>query len=95
LFEIGKDRIVEEGQPLLPSQSSPFRKEMGIKHSRLARKGYSSNTRNYGNELFKIAIVGPNGTGKSSICIQFVCNYFPEEYDPTMEVISSFLYIRF
>lgn len=31
------------------------------------------------------SLIGNIGVGKSSICIQFVCNHFVDEYDPTIE----------
>lgn len=32
----------------------------------------------------KIAVLGHGGAGKSALVLQFVCNHFVEEYDPTL-----------
>lgn len=32
---------------------------------------------------YTIAIIGPTGVGKSSLCLQFTRNYFTESYEPT------------
>lgn len=34
---------------------------------------------------YKIAIIGSTGVGKSSLCLQFARNKFPENYEPTIE----------
>ena len=34
---------------------------------------------------YKIAVVGDGGVGKSALTMQFVQNYCPEDYDPTIE----------
>ena len=34
---------------------------------------------------YQIVFLGDGGVGKSSITIQFTCNHFVEEYDPTIE----------
>eukprot|EP01101_Sappina_pedata_P010394 TRINITY_DN653_c0_g1_i3.p1 TRINITY_DN653_c0_g1~~TRINITY_DN653_c0_g1_i3.p1 ORF type:complete len:192 (-),score=66.74 TRINITY_DN653_c0_g1_i3:26-601(-) len=36
-------------------------------------------------EEYKCVILGGGGVGKSALSIQFVCNHFVEEYDPTIE----------
>ena len=34
---------------------------------------------------YKVVIQGAGGVGKSSICNQYVCGHFIEDYDPTIE----------
>ncbi|CAG9322538.1 unnamed protein product [Blepharisma stoltei] len=34
---------------------------------------------------FKVAVLGAAGVGKSSLCLQFSRNRFPENYEPTVE----------
>ena len=34
---------------------------------------------------YKVAIIGSTGVGKSSLCLQFARNKFPENYEPTIE----------
>ena len=34
---------------------------------------------------YKVAIIGSTGVGKSSLCLQFARNRFPENYEPTIE----------
>lgn len=34
---------------------------------------------------YKVAIIGSTGVGKSSLCLQFTRNKFPENYEPTIE----------
>lgn len=34
---------------------------------------------------YKVVIQGSGGVGKSSICNQYVCGHFVEDYDPTIE----------
>jgi GTPase KRas protein len=34
---------------------------------------------------YKVAIIGSTGVGKSSLCLQFSRNKFPENYEPTIE----------
>ena len=34
---------------------------------------------------YKVAIIGSTGVGKSSLCLQFTRNKFPENYEPTVE----------
>ncbi|OMJ11915.1 Ras-like protein 2, partial [Smittium culicis] len=39
-----------------------------------------------GKELeYKLVLVGDGGVGKSALTIQFLQNYFVEQYDPTIE----------
>lgn len=39
---------------------------------------------------YKLVVVGAGGVGKSALTIQLIQNHFVDEYDPTIEVISSF-----
>lgn len=34
---------------------------------------------------YKVVIQGSGGVGKSSICNQYVCGHFVDDYDPTIE----------
>jgi GTPase KRas len=34
---------------------------------------------------YRVAIIGSTGVGKSSLCLQFARNKFPENYEPTIE----------
>ena len=36
-------------------------------------------------ESYRIVVLGESGVGKSTITIQYIQNYFIEEYDPTIE----------
>lgn len=45
--------------------------------------------------IYKIVIVGGGGVGKSAITIQFIQGLFVEDYDPTIEVPFTFLFLSF
>lgn len=40
---------------------------------------------------YKLVVVGAGGVGKSALTIQLIQNHFVDEYDPTIEVSSSYL----
>ena len=46
------------------------------------KKGKDANA---SNSLHKVIMVGSGGVGKSALTIQFISNYFVEEYDPNIE----------
>ncbi len=40
---------------------------------------------NYIEDTIKMAVMGAGGVGKSAFVVQFIQNYFIENYDPTIE----------
>ncbi len=44
---------------------------------------------------YKLVVVGAGGVGKSALTIQLIQNHFVDEYDPTIEVKSSWYFLSF
>ncbi len=44
---------------------------------------------------YKLVVVGAGGVGKSALTIQLIQNHFVDEYDPTIEVKSSWYFQTF
>lgn len=43
---------------------------------------------------YKLVVVGAGGVGKSALTIQLIQNHFVDEYDPTIEVHFTFIFIQ-
>lgn len=42
---------------------------------------------------YKLVVVGAGGVGKSALTIQLIQNHFVDEYDPTIEVSRTLLFV--
>ena len=82
-----RDVSREEGAAFAQSIGAPFFEtsaKMNLNVTEAMHELIRHTPRLHGKE-YKVVIQGAGGVGKSSICNQYVCGHFVENYDPTIE----------
>ena len=86
-LDMERDVSREEGAAFAQSIGAPFFEtsaKMNLNVTEAMHELIRHTPRLHGKE-YKVVIQGAGGVGKSSICNQYVCGHFVENYDPTIE----------